>query len=355
MRFGAYILPALATLLLSVPAQAQDEASTDAQISQTWDVCNETSFVLRTAVATDINGKLTPRGWTRLRPGGCASIEQPGETTRYVYAESSPAHQGGIREWKGSVPLCVGTEDFIADSAMGCLPQGLDTRLFIAVDPTESVTHLMQPEDFKARAETAGLQRLLRDNGYDVSRVDGRPGRRTTRSLTQFLNDKNLPTNLSTSENIDHLEEKALEYAKTIGLTVCNNSSSTIWTAIGRRRKDNWESRGWWPLDPTQCIQPVRESLLKTDMHVFARQEVEGDPDVNPPETKPDRHLRTIATSPSQFCISEAKFSALGRENCADQGYQAANFRTLPPDQKGVTVTFTDADFAEPSSSGLRR
>lgn len=344
-------------LLMGHPALAQSPLET---ASDTWEVCNETSFILRMALATEINRKLTPRGWTKVRPGACYSVPNPGISTRYVYAESSPAHLGGIREWKGTVPLCAASEDFVADTAMGCILQNLETRLYIPVDPKEPHTQLVEPEDFKANAETAGLQRLLKDNGYDISRIDGRAGRRTTRSLRKFLTDNGLATDIATEAQFTALETKALEYSKVVGLTLCNESSAKIWAAIGKRRNDTWESRGWWPIQPEDCVQAVKETLKDTDIHVFARQEVpvevpEGEEQDEASTAKPDRTLRVVATTPSQFCISDARFSALGRENCTDNGYQAANFRELPTDKDGTTVTFTDADFVELSATGLRR
>lgn len=342
--------------LISSPMSAQENPIEAA--SKTWDVCNETSYILRLALATEIKRKLTPRGWTKLRPGACLSVPNPGISTRYVYAESSPAHMGGIREWKGTVPLCAASGDFVADTAMGCLPQDLETRLYIPVDPKEPVTQLIEPDDFKAKSETAGLQRLLRDNGYDVSRVDGQAGRRTSRSLAKFLKDNELPTDLTLEARFEALEDKAIEYAKIVGLTLCNSSSNKIWAAIGKRRKDNWESRGWWPIAPTECVQAVKQSLVGTEMHVFARQEVPlvtSEQGEASSEERPDLHLRVVAATASYFCVSTARFSALGRENCADNGYQAANFRALPIDEEGVTVTFNDSDFVAPSVTGLRR
>jgi len=69
----------------------------------------------------------------------------------------------------------------------------------------------------------------------------------------------------------------------------------------------------------------------------------------------PDKAMRSVAATPTQFCVSEAKFSVLGRENCSDYGYLAANFRVVAADKDGLTVDLTDADFAEPSASGLRQ
>jgi len=72
-------------------------------------------------------------------------------------------------------------------------------------------------------------------------------------------------------------------------------------------------------------------------------------------ETGPDKRLRSVAASPAQFCVAEAKFSALGREYCAEAGYAVANFRPIPTDNDGIRVTLTDQDFAAPNPVGLRQ
>jgi len=121
--------------------------------AQAWEVCNETSFVQRVAVATTIDSAVTPKGWTRA-----------------------------------------------------CALQNMGTRDYLAVDPAESVTRLVEIEDFGERANTAGIQRLLRDVGYSISKIDGREGRRTRRSLSAFFKDRDMRTPSTEEEIIDALE-----------------------------------------------------------------------------------------------------------------------------------------------------
>ncbi|MBC6402306.1 MAG: DUF1036 domain-containing protein [Hyphomonadaceae bacterium] len=314
-----------------------------------WSVCNDTSFVLRIAIASSVDGQLTPRGWLRARPGDCVDTDVPLDAQRFLYAESSRAHQGGIREWKGRVMLCVGETDFQADVTKGCPSQGLEARPYRRVSESEPVTRLVEPTSYNS-VHTAGLQRLLRDNNYGISRIDGLAGRRTSRAMTRFLNDNKLPGDMAAAEKIDILEQSALEFVDTVGLTLCNRSSAPVWGAIGYLRKGGWLSRGWWPVASGSCVQMFRESLTDRELHVFALQE--GSVAEDDPHPGVDRHLISNASQPARFCIIDARFSALGRENCADHGYEAADFRMVPDGAPGYTLDLRDTDFAVPDAMG---
>ncbi len=336
-------------------AQAPTNASTSPAQTETetadWQICNETSFALRIATAVNVSGKLQPKGWTKVQAGSCMSQAAPEGTARYVYAESSPAHRGGIREWKGASFLCAGEDDFTADTSIGCALQNLSTRPYLSVDPAEKITTLVEIDDFGSKATTAGIQRLLQDNGYEITRIDGVAGRRTSRTMAQFLKENELPTTLTPQQQLEALEASAGEKMQSIGLNICNKSNAKIWTAIGRRRKGNWESKGWWSIEKDECGQVFTESLISADLSFYALQGGMIDEEGAKGE---DRSLRSIATTPTQFCIAESRFAVLGRDNCADLGYQAANFRALPIDKPGVTIELTDADFGGSANSGLR-
>lgn len=337
-------------------ASAQTAAQTDTQDFTTpfqtnWKICNETSFSLRIATAHGRTGLPASSGWDKLQAGACMETTLIVGEPKYIFAESSKAHRGGIREWKGTAPLCAQDEDFVADPTVGCSLQAMYERNFMAIDPDEPVTTLVEIDNFGSKATTAGIQRLLQDNGYDITRVDGIAGRRTSKTLTQFLKDNELATNMGVQEQLAALELAAFDKVRTIGLTLCNRSSSEVWTAIGRRRKGNWESRGWWKIAAEDCAQVFTESLVDSDLSFYASQtgrKAEDGTDL------PDKSLRNLAATPTQFCISESRFAVMGKDNCADNGYKAANFRVLPMDKEGLTLELTDGDFAQTNAGGLR-
>ena len=343
-----FVLPSFALAQEAVPS------STNTVPETAWEICNETSYILRVATAYIRSGTISPKGWDRARPGACITQNVAIGSPRYVFAESNPVHQGGIREWAGAVPLCVGKEDFEADATKSCKLQNLESRNYLAVDPAEPRTTFIEPDNFGKNAATAGMQRLLKDSGYKITRVDGLPGRRTSKTISEFKKEKELEKDISDDALIDFMAAAAKAKQEEIGLEVCNKSSGTIWTAVATRDDGDWQSRGWWTIEQGNCTRPLTKSLQGTEAHFYALAEniIESEDGF---ETGPDKRLRSVATTPAQFCVAEAKFSALGREYCAEAGYAVANFRPIPTDNDGIRVTLTDQDFAAPNPVGLRQ
>ena len=349
------------TLLLffaAMSAAAQQDPSVETEAAATtqsaihnWDICNETSFVLRFASAFIRSDRMQVAGWTPVQPGACVTLTPPKNSPRFLYAESLPIHRGGIREWKGSFELCASEETFTSDATDNCQLKNMETRDYFAVDPTERRTALIEPSDFGENAETAGLQRLLQDAGYKITRIDGLSGRRTLRTIASAKAELELDKNATNQELMTALTPKAEETRNTIGLDICNDSTQRVYSAIAIQNDGNWTSRGWWPIDVGACVKPFDRSLIGTQAHVYALQEAiseDGQPE-------PDRRLRSELVTPAPFCIAESRFAALGREKCQEQGYAAVDFRPLAADVDVQIVRLTDADFVEGGGDGLRR
>lgn len=340
----------LSTVLAQTPELRADNRG---GATEAWDVCNETSFILRAANALVRDGKMTLKGWDKINPGQCFTLNAPIGSPRYIFAESSNVHQGGIREWSGKTPICVSRDTFIADATQSCALQNLETRNYISVNPAENRTTLIEPDDFGDKADIAGIQRLLKDNGYKITRVDGLSGRRTNRYIREFKKINSLPVSVSNNDLIGTLAESAKKKQSDFGFELCNSSTATIWAAIATRENGTWQSRGWWTIMNDECVRPYTKKLKGSDVHFYALQENKLVTDEGT-SIGPDKRLRSVATTPAQFCIAEAKFSALGREYCAESGYAVASFRPLPADNDGAKVTLSDQDFAVPSAVGLR-
>ena len=351
---AALLTTAILILPLSAVSQEADQSLQASGPNADWEICNETSYIMRVATAYIRGGIISPKGWDKARPGECITQKVPINSPRYIYAESDSVHQGGIREWTGSVPLCVSSDNFVADARKSCKLQNLETRNYLTVDPAEPRTTFIEADNFGKNAATAGMQRLLMDSGYKVTRIDGLPGRRTTRTLSTFKKENDLAKDVDDNALIDALAKAAKAKQEEVGLEVCNNSSSRIWTAVATREDGDWKSRGWWTIEQGACLRTLTKTLQGTEAHYYALAEnITEDEDGQ--KTGPDKRLRSVAATPAQFCVAEAKFSALGREYCAESGYAVANFRPIPTDNDGIRVTLTDQDFAVPNAVGLRQ
>ncbi len=338
-RFALLALALIAAAVCSRPAQAN------------WTLCNDTSFVIEVAVSYPDRGRRVTEGWTKILPGACA-IARAGELERgnhHFFGRASTAHHGGRREWAGATPLCVDSAEFSLAGEANCEEVGFETRTFVEVpiDADEWTTTLVEPADWDSEdARTAGLQRLLIDNGYAVRRVDGFEGRRTRSALAAFVRDRGLQGVVDQDELILALEEAAIEKIDQVGLRLCNRASATVWTAIARREGEGWESRGWWPLEIDSCAKVINETIDETDaLYVYAG--------LRETEVSPDRPLSSADES---FCLADTRFSIVGRENCQARGYSVGRFATLVPTGRGaLTVEFQDADFISVGNQGLRR
>ncbi len=326
----------------------------DAAVSSTtnsWDVCNETSYVLRFASAYIRSDRLQTAGWSSIQPGACTLIVTPKNSPRFLFAESLPIHRGGVREWKGSVKLCATEDDFTSEATDNCQLKNMETRNYFAVDPTEMRTAFIEPNDFGESADVAGLQRLLQDTGYRITRVDGLSGRRTIRTINEAKADLSLEKAASNQDLMAALIPAAETARETVGLDICNDSTSRLFGAIAVQSDGNWTSRGWWPIEPGACVKPYDRTLVGSQAHVFALQEATNESG----QPVPDKRLRSETVTPTQFCIAESRFAALGQEKCLEQGYAAVAFRPVPTEADGQILRLTDADFVDGGGDGLRR
>jgi uncharacterized membrane protein len=327
-----------AALALTRPAAAQ------------WTICNESSYITEIAVSYPEGDKRVTEGWTRVRPGECQITRRTALTPgpHYVYAHSSPAHRGGMREWSGTKALCVDQKDFNLTGESPCLA-GADTRFFIEVpvdgpakrtalvDPSFEKANLAGPDVAAnlARLRVAGIQRLLTDAGYYDRPADGYTSLRMQRAIEKFITDQKLQRLPQDSELIDLLENAALQHQDDAGLKVCNRATALIWTAVAMRSDEGWESRGWWPLRQNECARVLDQPLTEPAYYVYAA--------MTDPAGKGDHSL---VTADEAFCLAPTRFAILGREACTKRGYDEGKFATvLTRDRKFATVEFAGSDF----------
>ncbi len=329
------ILPGLA---LTPGARAQVDA---ADTPRGWSLCNATSFIVEAAIGRPETGGVIVQGWTKLRPGSC-DLALPGPLQpgiHFLYARTSDAHRGGARHWGGDHALCVDpTGSFQIENPPSCTDFGLEERRFSPVlieRRSDWQTTLTETDRYTLeKAKAAGLQRLLIDAGIFNGRIDGLLQRRTRSAIGDFLAENNLPADTPDDDLIDLLEMSAIERARTVGFSLCNRTSERIWSAIARRRGDEWESRGWWPLEAGGCARVIDESLVHSDFYVYGEKE------------SPTGEVETLTRATESFCVARAKFAVTGRDNCEASLYRTALFAKAPTPQDGRLVfEFFERDF----------
>ena len=303
------------------------------------EICNETSFVADVAAAWAVEGGVAIQGWTRVRPGECEEIAQEFDLAAndhplFYYAKSTMAYLGGVREWRGTVPLCVDETDFDVVANTRCAALGLAARDFFTREGEERErTVLVEPADYGRRAQVAGIQRLLQSAGYPVTGVDGYDGRSTRRAVSRFLADAGLDSQPDDPALIDALEAYALSRNASSGMIVCNEADGDIATAIGHRIGEIWQSRGWWRIHAGECARLLAARLETDNAFVYA-------------ERVSAQGRRPMGGGEQRFCLAPARFVAEERGDCAERGYGEANFRRVPqPEDGGVRLTFTEEDF----------
>lgn len=335
MRLPVRIAACLALLGLAAFASPRAGAA---------EICNETSYITHIAAAWAVEGGVAIEGWTRVRPGECAEVAQEVDLDAntqplFFYAKSTTAYLGGVREWRGTVPLCVDETDFQVVANTRCAALGLASRDFFMREGDERErTVLVEPSEFGRRAQVAGIQRLLQSAGYAVTGVDGYDGRSTRRAVARFQSEAGIAGNPGDAALIDALEARALERNASSGLIVCNEADGDIATAIGHRVGEIWQSRGWWRIHAGECAR-LLAARLETDNAFIYAERVSG------------QGRRPMSGGNERFCLAPARFVSEGRTECAERGYTAAGFRRVPqPEDGGVRITLTEADF-----QGLRQ
>ncbi len=300
------------------------------------EVCNETSFVVDVAKAWRAPEGLTVAGWTRILPGQCADIGPDEAADQYLYARSTPAYLGGVREWRGALDACIDEADFEIRGVGDCQALGLETRPFRRLNEAElGRAVLMELEDFGDRAEEAGIQRLLQAAGYDIRTIDGYAGRRTRRQIAAFQNDIDQNFGADRVGLMQALHARALERNGGAGLQVCNEAAAPIAAAVARATGEGYEARGWWRIAPGACAQPLAMRLTEGEVFVHARlMEPSG--------------ARAITAGSELFCVGDGRFTTMDREGCTETGFEAAGFRPAPaPENGGARMMLGDDDFDE--------
>ena len=302
------------------------------------EVCNETSFMVEAAKAWRTPTGLAAEGWVRIAPGGCGQLGPQENTEQYLYARSTRAYTGGVREWRGALDVCVDEADFSFEGVADCEALGLETRQFRRLNEAERERAvLVELADYRERAEEAGLQRLLQAAGYDINIIDGYAGRRTRRQIAAFQDDAGEDFSGDRAGLIEALHDAALARNRGVGLRVCNEADAPVAAAAARAVGDGYEARGWWRIAPGGCAHMLSERLTAGEAFVHAR-------------LLADEGQRLLSGGERRFCVAAGRFTTQAQEDCAAIGFEAAGFAPVDEPRDGAaSMVLTQDQFEEPA------
>jgi len=317
----ALLLAALLALAAPLPAHAS------------LTLCNRTSYILYAATSAIQSPGSDTKGWTRIVPGECEiARKEPLTAESYlVHARSSIAHSGLSRAWGGAYPVCVKDANFAVRqqvTPLTCSAEDSFALPFAALNNRGKSVWTMnfdeQPVMSLSEAQLAGVKRLLLDNGYKISRIDGKPDKATGAALVDFRKRMRLDANEGNAALFTALEQEARKKIAPAGYTVCNETREPLLVALGRKEagaqaspgKPPFESvsHGWWTVGPGSCAKTIT-TQLKTDTVYLLAQKKNGAPLVGGPE---------------RFCITSVAFEIRGSQNCAARALAEAGFAPTP-------------------------
>jgi len=306
-----FLLAAIACALAATPAQAA------------LTLCNRTSYILYAATSAIQSPRSQTQGWTRITPGECqlARKEPLTAETYLVHARTSLAHSGPARAWGGAYPVCVKDANF--SSAQGvtqphCTAEDTFALPFAPLDNRGKSVWTMnfdeQPAMNATEAQLAGVKRLLKDNGYKIDRIDGKPDKATGAGLQDFRKRMKFAVTAGNTELFDTLEREARKKIAPAGYTACNETRDVLLLALGQIEGGRPVSRGWWTVQPGACAKAVTTPLNTDAVYLLALRKSGG----------------TLVGGGMHFCTTAAAFEIKGADNCSGRGLADNGFAATP-------------------------
>jgi len=313
------------------------------------ELCNRTSYIIYAAIAVAERDSVTTQGWTRVVPGDCkTAIDRPLSKANYfVYARTSTAHGGPPRDWGGGVRLCAAQGNFRLRNSFGTVTCNADASAlpFAKIDTrgldvwTMTFTESKDLNTVDA-ARTAGLKRLLHDNGARIDHLDGKPDKQTGSALSNFRKRTKLAANSGTRGMFDALETEALKTTAPTGYSICNDSDGDVWAVIGVKGGRDWLTRGWWKITKGSCVKAITTALSMDK--VFLHAEKHGN--------------AKLVSGKDTFCLTNMQFELEGRTNCAKRGLTEAGFAmTVTKGVAGYAAHIDNQGLVMPLRPGPRK
>jgi uncharacterized membrane protein len=282
-------------------------------------LCNRTSYILYAATSAIQSPRSETEGWTRIAPGECqvARKERLTAETYLIHARTSLAHSGPPRAWGGAYPVCVKDANFTIKQAVTepyCTAEDTFALPFAALDNRGKANWTMnfdeQPAMSLTEAQLAGVKRLLRDNGYAIARIDGKPDKSTGAALADFRKRMHFATDAGNDQLFAVLEAQAKKRIAPAGYTVCNDAREPLLVALGQADEGNAVSQGWWTVESGACAKTMTNPLSSDTVYLLAQRKSGG----------------TLVGGPMRFCTTTAAFEIRGNANCAARGFFESGF-----------------------------
>ena len=314
-------------------------AATPAEAALT--LCNRTSYILYAATSAIQSPRSQTQGWTRITPGECqlARKEPLTAETYMVHARSSLAHSGPARAWGGSYPVCVKDANFTLAQGVTqpyCTAEDTFALPFAPLDNRGKSVWTMnfdeQPVMDPTAAQLAGVKRLLKDNGYRIDKIDGKPDKVTGAAIIDFRKRMKFAYNADNAALFNALEKEARKRIAPAGYTACNETRDVLLVALGQVEAGKPVSRGWWTVQPGACAKAVTTPLNNDAVYLLALRKNGG----------------TVVGGAARFCTTAAAFEIKGADNCGGRGLTDTGFAATPT--KGVA-----GYVAHISPAGLKR
>jgi len=168
-------------------------------------------------------------------------------------------------------------------------------------------------------AQLAGVKRLLKDNGYKIDRIDGKPDKATGAALQDFRKRMKFAVTAGNTELFDALEREARKKIAPAGYTACNETRDVLMVALGQVEGGKPVSRGWWTVQPGACAKAATTPLNSDAVYLLALRKSGG----------------TVVGGGMRFCTAAAAFEIKGADNCGGRGLTDSGFAATPT--KGVS------------------
>lgn len=315
-----------------------------------YDLCNETSYVIRAAIAYKGDGDYQSAGWFIVYPGFCRPvIDKPlTQNTYYIHGRTIVNNTDApMHDWAGDEQFCIAENDFDITGSNDCEKRGYGTAYFNAVSVGRAktwTTTFTQPDQLDLpKAQILGTQRLLVDLGLlDRSQMDGYLGRSTVSAIEKFKRQDSidLPEQPSV-ELMRALVQASQERAKGHGLELCNSTKYAIWAAVGLPiDAATVNTKGWFAIQPSACVKPVIEALDKSYIYIYG-------------ETVDAAEKKLFWHGDSRLCTNDVSFSITTKpDSCDDQGLIPIDFEKVDTGgQAFLSFSFTEDKSSDRSGS----